>query len=180
LTQRWRLALPRLDIRFGWLVLVAFALQLATIYAGLGEAAGVRRLAFPASYAILLVFIALNRRRIGFLVIGIGMTLNFLAILANGGLMPISPTNMEKVGLGGELADLELGDAVPQSKNVLLEEGDTHLQWLTDRLTWDSVGPFHVFSVGDVVIAAGILITLIEFLLPVVARNASRNHTSVT
>ena len=82
------------------------------------------------------------------------MLLNFAAIVSNGGLMPVSPSNMEKTGMGYKLEELALGDAVPRSKNVLLEESDTNLRWLSDRFTWLSDSPFSVFSVGDIVIAA--------------------------
>jgi len=132
------------------------------------------------SYVLLLAFIILNRRRVGFLVIGAGVLLNFLAIVTNGGLMPISPANMEKAGLGDELAKLELGDAVPFNKNVLLDESDTNLQWLTDRFTWDSPGPFPVFSIGDVIIGAGLLVVLVELVLPLIARVASRDRPTLT
>jgi lipoprotein signal peptidase len=172
--------LPKFEIRFGWLALVAVAAQLIVIYVGFGGAEELRRFVFPTSYVLLLAFIILNRRRLGFLVIGAGTLLNFLAIVTNGGLMPVSPANMEKAGLQEELADLNLGDAVPVSKNVLLEESDTNLQWLTDRFTWDSPGPFPVFSIGDVIIGAGLVVVLIELLLPFIMRGASRDRPSLT
>jgi lipoprotein signal peptidase len=173
-------AFPKLQIRFGWLALVAVAAQLIVIYVAFGEAEEFRRFVFPASYVLLLAFIVLNRRRVGFLVIGAGTLLNFLAIVTNGGLMPVSPANMEKAGLGDELADLELGDAVPLSKNVLLDEGATDLQWLTDRFTWDSPGPFPIFSIGDAIIGVGLLVVLVELFLPLIARGASRDRPSLT
>jgi hypothetical protein len=117
---------------------------------------------------------------VGFLVIGAGTFLNFLAIVTNRGLMPISPANMERGGLGDELAELELGEAVSLSKNVLLEEGDTNLQWLTDRFTWDSPGPFSVFSIGDVIIAVGLVVVLVELFFPLIARDASRDRSFLT
>jgi hypothetical protein len=166
--------LPKLEIRFGWLVLVAIAAQLIVIYVGFGEAGEFRRFVFPASYVLLLAFVTLNRWRVGFLVIGAGTLLNFLAIVTNGGLMPISPANMEKAGHGDELAELQLGDAVPLSKNVLLEEGDT------DRLTWDSPGPLSVFSIGDVIIGLGLLVVLVELFLPLIAGRTSRDRPSLT
>jgi hypothetical protein len=143
--------------------LVAIAAQLIVIYAGLGGAAEVRRFIFPMSYVLLLAFIILNRR-VGFLIIGAGMVLNFLAIVTNGGLMPISPASMEKAGHGDELAELNVGDPVPLSKNVLLDEGDTRLRWLTDRFAWESPGPFSVFSIGDIIIAAGLVVVVIQLL----------------
>ncbi len=173
------MALPEIEIHFGWLAVIAVAVQLIVIYVGFGKAEEFRRFVFPASYVLLIAFVILNRRRLGFLVIGGGMVLNFVAIVSNGGLMPISPSSMEKAGLGDELAKLEVGDAVPHTKNVLLEESDTHLQGLTDRLTWDSPGPFPVFSVGDAIIAVGLVVILIELLLPAI-RRTSRNRPSLT
>jgi hypothetical protein len=173
------LALPEIEIHFGWLALSAVVVQLIVVYVGFGEAEEFRRFIFPASYVFLIAFTVLNRRRLGFLVIGGGMVLNFLAIVSNGGLMPISPSAMERAGLGDELAKLDIGDAVPHTKNVLLDESDTHLQWLTDRLTWNHPGPFPVFSVGDAIIAVGLVVILVEFLLPLIHR-ASRNRTSLT
>jgi hypothetical protein len=157
------------------LVLVAVAAELVVIYVGFGEAGVLRRFVFPGCYVLALVFVLLNRRRVGFLVIGAGALLNFLAIVSNGGLMPISPAMMEKAGRGDELAQLELGDAVPRAKNVLLEESDIKLEWLADRFTWDSPGPFSVFSVGDVIIGAGLVVVFVELFLPLIVGRASRD-----
>lgn len=162
---------PKFKIRFGWLVLMALAAQLVVIYAGFGDVGVLRRFIFPSSYVLLVAFVALNRRRIGFLVIGAGMLLNFAAIISNGGLMPVTPANAEKAGMGYKIEDVELGDAIPRSKNVLLEESDTNLQWLSDRFTWISDSPLAVFSIGDVVIAAGLIVVLVELLLPALQRS---------
>ena len=96
---------PKFEIRFGWVVLLALLLQIIVIYVGFGEAGVIRRFIFPSSYLLLLAFVVLNRRRIGFLVIGAGMLLNFLAIVSNGGLMPVTPEHLQE----SELAELEPG-----------------------------------------------------------------------
>ena len=170
---------PKFKIRFGWLVLMALAAQLVVIYADFGDAAVVRRFIFPSTYVLLLAFVILNRQRIGFLVIGAGMLLNFLAIVSNGGLMPVTPANAEKAGMGYKIEGVELGEAIPRSKNVLLEESVIPLRWLSDRFTWISDSPLAVFSVGDIVIAAGLIVVLLELLLPALQRS-SRNRTSAT
>jgi len=170
---------PKFKIRFGWLVLMALAAQLVVIYADFGDAAVVRRFIFPSTYVLLLAFVILNRQRIGFLVIGVGMLLNFLAIVSNGGLMPVTPANAEKAGMGYKIEGVELGEAIPSSKNVLLEESDTHLRWLSDRFTWISDSPLAVFSVGDIVIAAGLTVVLLELLLPALQRSPP-DRTSTT
>lgn len=159
---------------------LALLAQLIVIFVGFGELGVLRRFIFPASYILLLAFVILNWRRVGVLVIGAGMVLNFSAVVTNGGLMPISPASMERAGLQDELAELELGDPVPTSKNVLLDESDTSLQWLSDRIAWDSPGPVPVFSVGDIIIGVGLLIALGEFLLPVLVQRLSQGRPSLT
>ena len=171
MTKRLRFPYPKFEIRFGWVVLLALLLQIIVIFVGFGEAAVLRRFIFPSSYVLLLAFVVLNRRRIGFLVIGAGMLLNFLAIVSNGGLMPVTPANAEKAGMGYKIEGVELGEAIPRSKNVLLEASDIHLRWLSDRFTWISDSPFAVFSVGDIVIAAGLVVLLVELLLPALQRS---------
>lgn len=158
---------------------MALLAQAVVIYVDFGDAGVLRRFVFPASYVLLLTFVVLNRRRVGILVIGVGMLLNFVVIVANGGLMPIAPTTMESAGLEDELVELELGDSVPQTKNVLLDEGDTHLELLSDRITWGSTGPVPVFSIGDAVIGIGLIVVLVEFLLPMLQR-PPRDRPSLT
>ena len=167
--------MPRVEIRSGWLAVIALLAQLVVVYVGFGDAAVLRRFIFPSTYVLLLAFVILNRRRIGFLIIGAGMLLNFLAIVTNGGLMPISPEHLQE----SELAELEPGDAVPNSKNVMLEEEDTELRWLSDRLHWDTGTDLQVFSVGDAIIGAGLAVVLLELLLPKVQR-VSPDRTSPT
>ncbi len=93
--------------------------------------------------------------------------------------MPIAPATMERAGLEDELVELELGDSVPQTKNVLLHGGDTHLELLSDRITWASPGPVPVFSIGDAVIGIGLIIILVELLLPKLQR-PPRDRPSLT
>ena len=179
MTKRLRLPYPKFEIRFGWVVLLALLLQIIVISVGFGEAGVIRRFIFPSSYVLLLAFVVLNRRRIGFLVIGVGMLLNFLAIVSNGGLMPVTPANAEKAGMGYKIEGVELGEAIPRSKNVLLEASDSHLNWLSDRFTWVSGSPFAVFSAGDIIVAAGLVIVLLEFILAALPRS-SPDRTSPT
>ena len=167
--------MPRVSIRSGWLAVVALIAQLIVIYVGFGDLSVIRRFIFPSTYVLLLAFVVLNRRYVGFLVIGAGMLLNFLAIVSNGGLMPVAPEHLSQ----SQLAEVEPGDAVPNSKDVLLEKDDTHLRWLSDRLEWDSGTKLQVFSVGDAIIGAGLVVLLLEFLAPRV-RRVSPDRTSPT
>jgi hypothetical protein len=111
------------------------------------------------------VFVARNLRRPGIAVLGAGLALNFLAIATNGGLMPITP---ETVLRTGEIPQgVEAGDWMPGSKDVLLERPDARLWFLGDRLVWEEISAvFRAFSIGDVVIAGGLAVTLADLLAP--------------
>ena len=124
-----------------------------------------RRLLLVSSYLLLLTFVAFNITRIGIAVIGAGLLLNFIAILANGGLMAITPETILKSGTLPD--DAVVGEWLPGSKDILLERADVHLWFLTDRLVWDDISSvFRAFSIGDVIIVVGLALTLLDILLP--------------
>ncbi len=163
--------------RFGILAFLALGLQLLAILGPLGSSDVPRRIALSLSYLLLLAFIAVNPRRPGLVVIGVGALLNFLAIVSNGGLMPITPHNLERSGHSE--VDVSPGDWVPDSKDVLLARDDTRLYFLTDTLVRKNATGINAFSIGDVIIGAGLIVTLGELLLPRVQR-VSRDGPSPT
>ncbi|MFQ6019614.1 MAG: DUF5317 domain-containing protein, partial [Dehalococcoidia bacterium] len=151
-------------IKLGALVLLAFGLQTLVIYAGLGQLDVWGRVLFVLSYLLLFVFVWANRRHLGLAIIGVGLLLNFLPIASNGGLMPVSPQTAIRAGVADRLAELRLGDPIPGSKNVLLDKDDTRLQFLSDTLVLDNPVGVYAYSVGDMVIAGGLLVTLAQLL----------------
>jgi hypothetical protein len=169
-SARRRLYFPKVVIRLGVVALLALALQVVAIV--LPADAGVfRRVLFVSSYLLLVAFVAANWRRPGLAVIGVGLLLNLAPILANGGLMPVTPEAIHRIGQEHRIEGREDGDAIPNTKNVLKEKENTRLWFLSDRLVWkDSPFVFRVFSIGDVVIAAGLLVTVAEVVLPRVGR----------
>jgi hypothetical protein len=149
--------------------LLALLLQLVAIKAPLGDTDSLRRVLMVDSYILLLWFVAANINRPGIAIIGIGLILNFAAILANGGMMAIAPETILRTG---QLpADAVVGEWLPGTKDVLLERSDIRLWFLTDRLVWDPIsGVVRAFSVGDLVIAAGLVVTLVDLFGPRVRR----------
>jgi hypothetical protein len=145
--------------------LLALLLQVIAIRAPLGDSDDIRRGLFVYSYLLLLLFVVLNFSRPGIAIIGLGLILNFTAILANEGWMAVTPETLLKTGpLPG---DAVLGEWVPGTKDVLLQRADVRLWPLTDRLVWDPIsGLIRAFSVGDVVIIFGVIVTLIDFFMP--------------
>lgn len=125
-----------------------------------------RRYLFVLAYLLLFPFVWLNRRRLGIAVIGIGVLLNFLAVATNGGLMPLDPQTAERAGQASRIADVRLGEPVPHSKDVLLRRESTRLWFLSDVLTVDNPLRIYAFSPGDVVIVAGLVLTMGSYLLP--------------
>ena len=160
---RWRLRFPDVELRLAGVVPAALAIQLIAIFADLGSDDIFRRILFIVSYLLLTVFVFANIRRPSVAIFGVGVLLNFLPIVANGGLMPITPETLLKTGDIPE--DARIGEWVEDTKNVLLERDDVRLYFFSDRLTSD-LSPYRAFSVGDVVLIGGAIVLLLDLLLP--------------
>ena len=143
--------LADLRLRAMWLFYVAIGLQIVAFPSGalpwsVGD--GVATGLWLCSYAVLVVGAALNLRVAGTAVIGLGLASNLAAVLANGGHMPGLPAALRASGKTFRGAHMnEVVSAHP------------HLPWLVDRWVvphWIPGG--NVFSVGDVLIAAGAVV----------------------
>jgi len=120
------------------------------------------------------VFVALNWRLPGMLIALLGVTANLVVIVANSGLMPISPEALIASGRtqGMELALEHPGIRLPRSKDVILAWEDTRLPWLSDMVVTPPVPRRMVVSTGDLIIAAGLAYLTAE----VVRRPAKRKE----
>jgi hypothetical protein len=142
--------LEHLSLRLPWLALVALALQLVA-FTRLGaplDEGGVVALHL-ASYGALVVFVLVNLRETGVVVTGIGMLLNLLVIILNGGYMPASRAAL--AAAGGSYA----GQAFNNSEVI---GPGTRLGFLADVFAvpeWLPVS--NVFSIGDVIIVVGVV-----------------------
>ncbi len=158
--------LASLTLRGGWIALVALGLQIAIVRLPhwWGTWAG---WAIGLSHGLLLLVIALNWRIPGMLILGAGLALNALVMLANGGLMPIAPETVAQAGLGHLAPDLRIGAHVINAKDILLPREQTRLWWLSDILILWLPGPLRtVFSPGDVVLAIGAFVLFQRALCP--------------
>jgi len=160
---RWRLRFPDVELRIAGIVPAALAIQLIAIFGDFGSGDLFRRILFIASYLLLIVFVFANVRRPSVALFGAGVLLNFLPIVVNGGLMPITPETLEKTGNVPE--DASIGEWVRDTKDVLLKRDDVRLYFFSDRLTSD-LSPFRAFSIGDVVLVFGALFLLGDLLAP--------------
>jgi hypothetical protein len=108
----------------------------------------------------------MNRHITGVPIIAAGMLLNVVAIAANGGTMPVLPGAMLDAGRTAEVVNNSTSASTPT------------LPWLVDR--WaapDWIPLANVFSVGDVVIAAGAFVLVLAAMGVRLPRLASRIET---
>ena len=152
--------LADIEVRRGWLAPVAFVMQAYLIFfpgeRGGGLLSG-RSLILICSYGLLFVVIWYNRRLPGVKLIGLGLLLNFLVMVLNGGFMPITPEALVQTGYDVNARQLETGYLVARSKNIVMGSGEARLWFLSDVLVLPNPFPLpSVMSVGDILIAAGV------------------------
>jgi hypothetical protein len=145
--------LAEISLRAAWLFLAAIALQVVAFpVSGLPWRTHetVASVLWVASYGLLVVAAVLNRQIAGVPVVAAGMCLNLLAILANGGTMPVGYEAMHEAG------------RVSETHANSTAMTDPSLPWLVDRWAAPDWLPLaNVFSVGDLVIALGALVIVL-------------------
>jgi|DewCreStandDraft_1066081.scaffolds.fasta_scaffold00172_9 hypothetical protein len=107
------------------------------------------------SFLLAGLFIWYNRRTAGFELLGLGLFLNALVIVANGGHMPVDPGAMAAAGI---LHILERELAAGLWSTFTLRTPQTPLWFLGDIILFPI--PFRepvIISVGDIAIALGLL-----------------------
>ena len=103
-------------------------------------------------------FLWLNRQYRGLWLLAAGAGLNLLVMAVNGGLMPIAPSILHALGGPHNPAGAALG----LTKDRLLGDDVAHLAILDDRLVWSVAGLHIAASAGDLLVAAGCVVTLGE------------------
>ncbi len=141
----WQLALAGLLVQ-----LVLFADPIQERVGGAGAAI------YVVSTLLVMAALLRNLRRPGLTILAVGAILNLVAVLANGGYMPSSPS-----------AWLELTGAaalpVAHYSNVVLIGPDTLLPFLGDIFVFPPPLPMATaFSIGDAIIALGAFIFLVS------------------
>ena len=140
------------DLRFraGWLVLVAFGVQVLIVVVVPDGPPALSRAVHVGTYALAGLFVWLNRDLPGLRLIALGGALNFAAILANGGVMPASREAVAAAGLRLEDA---FENSAPLAEPRLLALGDVFA-------TPAFLPVDNVYSVGDLLIALGAFLLL--------------------
>lgn len=164
-----------IQLRYGVLIFLALVVRFATqwlIEQGVGVVDTLRMPLFASAFGLLVAALWLNRSQPGLLLAMVGIGANGLAILLNGGYMPVFVPAVEVAGLTA--ADLSPAFHVPLPTDLgvefLLAGGP-----LGDILPI-VFGTFpNVISLGDVLLAAGIA----WFLFSAIARGSSDPDTGV-
>ena len=166
-------ALRSLPIRWGALPLTAFGLQWVLVRVPGADPLPVLGAAFAASYIPLILFLWINRGLPGLKLALVGTLLNLTVILANGGFMPIAPATLATAF--PDRPALVVGQRIPRGKDVVLPADRAHLAGLGDTLimTW----PFRsVFSIGDLVLSAGLGTLILTGMQPQRLRRRPAAH----
>jgi hypothetical protein len=146
-------ALADAEIRGTNLAFVAIALQVVAFPSGVlpwHTPGSVARVLWLVSYALLIAMLIRNMRLRGTPIIAAGLLSNLVAILANGGLMPVRQSALAAAGRSYS------------THNNSIQLVRPHLAPLVDRWAvphWIPLG--NVYSVGDVLIALGIAVAIV-------------------
>jgi hypothetical protein len=152
---RW-LALGAIQFRWAPLIVVGFLAQVVLFSEAVAERVGD---AGPLLYVIstLMVGAAVvrNLRIPGIPLIVLGAVSNMAAILANGGFMPAAPDALAS-----------LGKSAPTIYSNSAVVAQPALEFLTDRFALPHWVPLaNVFSVGDILIGAGVFALIVTTML---------------
>ncbi|MFB0535265.1 MAG: DUF5317 domain-containing protein [Anaerolineae bacterium] len=147
-------------LEWGWLAGLALALQIAAVYWAAGDIY-LQRGALIASSLLLLPVVWRNRRTPGLALIGLGLTLNLVVMVANGGFMPVTPEAVARIEDQHLIVHRDGVERMSGSKGIVLPREETALWALSDIFVIPP--PFPVasaFSLGDVLVAVGAFIFL--------------------
>jgi hypothetical protein len=146
--------LLRLQLRWPVLIFAALVTQLAIFTSWLPVPRLLLPLLYILSNVIALIWVGRNIGIQGIPCVALGAVSNLVAIVANGGRMPVDGALLARArGAAAETA-VALGQS---PTNSVITSGQTRLLWLTDRFLMAPPFPFPtVFSVGDVLIGLGV------------------------
>jgi hypothetical protein len=109
-------------------------------------------------------FMWLNRSRRGLRLLAAGAACNLLVMTTNGGLMPISPSTAQALGIPVQQAN-HAGVVLSRSKDRVIADSRAHFAYLDDRIVFQVGNRHTAASIGDAIVVLGCLVTLLEELI---------------
>jgi MFS family permease len=147
-----------IDVRLRWvgLILLALALRVGTQIAvanGVAAADALRLPLYGTAFGLLVVAVWVNRGHPGLLAVAVGAASNGLAIIVNGGWMPVWPPALAAVGMDTGELNVAFHRLLPDAldANFLLQAGP-----IADIIPVPLPLLTNVSSIGDAFIAAGL------------------------
>jgi hypothetical protein len=147
-------AFSQLNLKWGWVFPLLLVVQLTVFMLQnksefLGQLSG---FIYILVYIIGLLFLYVNRRNPGFILIFIGVFLNFLVMVVNGGRMPVSVESAAVLDPGY----IEALKESLYAKHTMLTS-TTHLGFLGDVIPISDPYPrTQIISIGDIIMNIGI------------------------
>ncbi len=162
-------------IRYWWAILLSAALHRLPFALLAGEAfLDLKRACMVLSYLLLFWALSANLNFRSMRLMAAGTLLNFIAIIANGCLMPVSPEARALAQMTA-LGPSRFGMVLPEGSGIYLPIGQTNLWFFTDIIPAHFLGG--VFSAGDVLIGFGFVLFSIEIAFS--TKWLSRNEPSL-
>jgi hypothetical protein len=150
-------------IRLIWVFILAAVMQKLTfVLIAPDSFVELKKILLIISYLLLIGAVIRNLHFNSMKLILTGVLLNFIAIVVNGGLMPVSPEARSFAGMA-ELGSFWLGKMTPGGTGILLSVDHTRLWVITDIIPWRSFRA--VFSIGDIVLGAGLILLCLEIII---------------
>jgi hypothetical protein len=144
-------ALADLQLRLPGLALAAIVIQVVVISLLPGGVHAIHTTLHIGSYFLLGAFAFANRRIAGVPIIALGGLLNFIAIAANGGVMPADANAVASLSHKTAKGDFANSQVLAHPK----------LQFLGDVFATPANWPLHnVFSIGDIVLVFGVAVLI--------------------
>jgi hypothetical protein len=144
-------AFAEVELRSVWLVVVAFGVQVLLVTVVPEGDTTLHRILHLSTYGLAAAFVLRNLELRFVWVIALGGLLNFVAIAANGGVMPASRAALDAAGLSVQSGSFANSDLVENA----------HIAFLGDVFAIPAGWPgANVFSVGDAVMVLGAFLVL--------------------
>jgi hypothetical protein len=143
--------LAELRFEWAWLALAGLVAQVVLFSEPVGAVVGgAGPILYVASALLVLAAVLRNRRLPGLKLVAVGAISNLVAIVANGGYMPADPAALALAGMDPAAG---FSNSIVTNRAVLRP--------LTDIFAMPDWMPFaNVFSIGDVLIGAGIVVAI--------------------